>query len=251
MLTRIASHLTPLSDSELNPPSKPESNVVAAAHDQVMAFQKLSTTFELNAPPDRILSALVDTKASLETFGETPDSRTLPKFTAALELAIHSYIAAANATGEQRTSLLRTAEASLKEAKTCLQNYQQYVQENTPKPAGTPEQRVQEVTPKYLQQTPPSSTQQAVHQQEPRPTADPTKQTQQATVEFWSSPAGADIEMDGKHIGTTPATIAVQAGEHTITIRKRDFRAWQKTVDVKSGRLRVAAYMEQVGVTLH
>src|ERR1019366_3957834 len=51
---------------------------------------------------------------------------------------------------------------------------------------------------------------------------------QQATVEFWSSPAGADIEVDGKYIGSTPSTITVQAGEHTITMRKQDFGAWQK-----------------------
>lgn len=74
---------------------------------------------------------------------------------------------------------------------------------------------------------------------------------QQATVEFWSSPAGADIEVDGKYIGSTPSTITVQAGEHTITMRKQDFRTWQKTISVTSGNLRVAAYMEQVGVTIH
>src|ERR1039458_1093470 len=74
---------------------------------------------------------------------------------------------------------------------------------------------------------------------------------QQATVEFWSSPAGADIEVDGKYIGSTPSTIIVQAGEHTIKMRKQDFRTWQKTISVTSGNLRVAAYMEQVGVTIH
>ena len=248
MLARIASHLTQLSDSELNPPSKPESNVVAAARDQVMAFQKLSATFELNAPPDRILSALVDTKASLETFRETPESRALPKFTAALEQAIHSYVAAANATGEQRSSLLEGAEVKVWYAKKCFHNYQEYVQEITPKSAGTPDEGGRQGTPKYMQQTPPSSTQQTVvHQQEPAPSTP----VQQATVEFWSSPAGADIEVDGKHMGSTPSTVTVQAGEHTITMRKQDFGTWQKTIKVTSGNLRVAAYMQQVGVTLH
>jgi hypothetical protein len=70
-------------------------------------------------------------------------------------------------------------------------------------------------------------------------------------VEFWSSPAGADIEVDGKYIGSTPSTVTVQAGEHTITMRKQDFGTWQKTLKVTSGNLRVAAYMQQVGVTLH
>jgi PEGA domain len=74
---------------------------------------------------------------------------------------------------------------------------------------------------------------------------------QEAMVEFWSSPAGADIEVDGKYIGSTPSTVTVQAGEHTITMRKWDFGTWQKTMKVTSGNLRVAAYMQQVGVTLH
>ena len=74
---------------------------------------------------------------------------------------------------------------------------------------------------------------------------------QQATVEFWSSPAGADIEVDGKYIGSTPSTVTVQAGDHTITMRRQDCKTWQKTMKVTSGNLRVAAYMQQVGVTLH
>jgi hypothetical protein len=82
-----------------------------------------------------------------------------------------------------------------------------------------------------------------------RPPSSPS--VQQATVEFWSSPAGADIEVDGKYIGSTPSTVTVQAGEHTITMRKQDFGTWQKTIKVTSGNLRVAAYMQQVGVTLH
>ncbi len=74
---------------------------------------------------------------------------------------------------------------------------------------------------------------------------------QQAAVEFWSNPVGADIEVDGKYMGSTPSTITVQAGEHTITMRKQDFRTWQKTINVTSGNVRVAAYMDQVGVTIH
>jgi hypothetical protein len=73
---------------------------------------------------------------------------------------------------------------------------------------------------------------------------------EQANVEFWSDPAGADIEVDGKHVGTTPSTLMVPPGWHTVTMRKQDFRSWQKTIDVTSGSLRVAAYLQQVAVTL-
>jgi hypothetical protein len=91
---------------------------------------------------------------------------------------------------------------------------------------------------------------------QPAPSAAPRQAAssppfEQATVEFWSSPAGADIEVDGKYIGSTPSTVTVQSGEHAITMRKQDFGTWQKTIKVTSGNLKVAAYMEQVRVTLH
>jgi PEGA domain len=77
---------------------------------------------------------------------------------------------------------------------------------------------------------------------------DSTAPVQQATVEFWSRPAGADIELDGRYIGSTPSRIIVPAGEHTVTIRKQDFRTWQETVKVASRNVRVTAYLEQVRV---
>ncbi len=83
------------------------------------------------------------------------------------------------------------------------------------------------------------------------PQATPAVSTVQTAVEFWSSPAGAAIEVDGKYLGSTPSTISVSAGQHTIRMRKQDFQPWEKTIDVTPGNLRVAAYMQQVGITLH
>ncbi len=77
-----------------------------------------------------------------------------------------------------------------------------------------------------------------------------TPAVQQTAVEFWSSPAGADIEVDGKYLGSTPSTIPVSSGQHTIRMRKQDFQTWQKTIDVTPGNLRVAAYMQEVSITL-
>jgi hypothetical protein len=73
---------------------------------------------------------------------------------------------------------------------------------------------------------------------------------QQATVEFWSQPNGAGVELDGKYIGTTPSTVTVAAGQHTITMRKKGCGTWQKTIKVASQDVRVAAYMEQFRITL-
>jgi hypothetical protein len=70
------------------------------------------------------------------------------------------------------------------------------------------------------------------------------------TVEFWSQPTGAEIDIDNTFVGSTPSTIPLPSGEHTITIRKQDFRTWQKTLTVTSGSVRVATYMEQARATV-
>jgi hypothetical protein len=69
-------------------------------------------------------------------------------------------------------------------------------------------------------------------------------------VEFWSAPTGADVEIDGEYSGSTFSTIALLPGQHTITIRKKDFATWQRTIKVTSGNVRVAAYLEQVRATV-
>jgi opacity protein-like surface antigen len=78
----------------------------------------------------------------------------------------------------------------------------------------------------------------------------PTPPVQQSTVDFWSQPTGADVEVDGEYVGSTFSTIALLPGQHTITIRKKDFATWQRTIKVTSGNVRVAAYLEQVRATV-
>jgi hypothetical protein len=69
-------------------------------------------------------------------------------------------------------------------------------------------------------------------------------------VEFWSRPTGADVEVDGQYVGSTFSTIAIPRGEHTITVRMKDFAPWQRTIKITSGNVRVAAYLEQVRATI-
>jgi len=79
------------------------------------------------------------------------------------------------------------------------------------------------------------------------PRKDPVSQ---AVLDFWSSPLGADIYLDGGFIGQTPYSLIVSPGEHTITMRKKDFGTWQSKLQVAAGKRRVAAYMEQKTLTL-
>ena len=50
-----------------------------------------------------------------------------------------------------------------------------------------------------------------------------------------STPAGADINVDGKYMGSTPSTIQLVPGEHEVSIEKESLRPWQRTMTVSSG----------------
>jgi hypothetical protein len=50
-----------------------------------------------------------------------------------------------------------------------------------------------------------------------------------------STPPGAQIELDGRAIAITPATLTVEAGRRTIVVRKPGFAVWVKTTEVAAG----------------
>jgi PEGA domain len=50
-----------------------------------------------------------------------------------------------------------------------------------------------------------------------------------------SSPDGADITIDGKFVGSTPSSVQLKPGEHTIMIEKAGFKSWQRTMTVTGG----------------
>lgn len=64
-------------------------------------------------------------------------------------------------------------------------------------------------------------------------------------LDIWSTPAGADIFVDGTYVGRTPYTMTLSEGEHTIDLRKKDFAIWQRKVEVTEGKRRVGGYLEQ------
>jgi len=54
-------------------------------------------------------------------------------------------------------------------------------------------------------------------------------------VSFVSNPAGADIEVDGKFMGGTPAELPLASGLRTIRLSKKGFKPYQRTVQVLTG----------------
>ena len=63
-------------------------------------------------------------------------------------------------------------------------------------------------------------------------------------VAITSTPAGADIELDGAFVGSTPSTITVNPGDHTITVKKPGFAPWERKIKVTGGKVQISAELE-------
>jgi hypothetical protein len=67
----------------------------------------------------------------------------------------------------------------------------------------------------------------------------------QASLSVDSTPPGADIEIDGAFVGSSPSTIPITAGSHQIVVKKKGFAAWTRTLNVSGGTVHIAAELEQ------
>jgi hypothetical protein len=67
----------------------------------------------------------------------------------------------------------------------------------------------------------------------------------QASLVIDSTPAGADVEIDGAFVGNTPSTVTVAPGSHQITVKKKGFTDWTKTLNVTGGTVHLSAELEQ------
>jgi len=65
-----------------------------------------------------------------------------------------------------------------------------------------------------------------------------------AEIEVASTPARAEIQLDGNFVGNTPSTIGVAAGYHTIAINKNGYKLWERKIRVNGGKVSVVAELE-------
>jgi hypothetical protein len=65
--------------------------------------------------------------------------------------------------------------------------------------------------------------------------ASPSAASTMARVALESNPASADIEVDGKFVGSTPSEIQLTEGEHTISVKKAGFKDWERKLSVSGG----------------
>jgi hypothetical protein len=79
----------------------------------------------------------------------------------------------------------------------------------------------------------------------------PVRPQETGSVRILSSPAGAEIYLDGEYRGTTPATVTVvPAGNHTLEIRESGYERWSSPVTVRAGSmLNVSATLAAIPTT--
>jgi hypothetical protein len=72
-------------------------------------------------------------------------------------------------------------------------------------------------------------------------------QANTAQMEIASSPAGSDIELDGKFVGSTPSLVKVATGDHTIKLMKNGYATWERKVTTMSGSVRISPDLQPIG----
>ncbi len=65
-----------------------------------------------------------------------------------------------------------------------------------------------------------------------------------AQLEVSSTPGGADIEIDGNFVGSTPSTVGVAVGQHQVSVKKNGFKPWEREITVSSGHIKLDAALE-------
>jgi PEGA domain len=63
----------------------------------------------------------------------------------------------------------------------------------------------------------------------------------QASLNIDSIPSGADIEIDGAFVGSTPSTVSIAPGSYQIAVKKNGFTDWSKTLSVTGGAIHLNA----------
>lgn len=66
-----------------------------------------------------------------------------------------------------------------------------------------------------------------------------------AKVQISSTPSGADIEIDGSFMGSTPSAIKLTPGEHVLAVKKSGYKGWQRKIKVTGGDISLAAELEK------
>jgi hypothetical protein len=62
-----------------------------------------------------------------------------------------------------------------------------------------------------------------------------TNTTDFSSISVKSAPDGAEILVDGNFAGSTPSTLQLKSGEHTISVKKAGYVLWKRTITLSAG----------------
>ena len=74
-------------------------------------------------------------------------------------------------------------------------------------------------------------------------------QPRTAEIEIASNPSGSDIEIDGKFIGSTPSSVRLDLGEHTIKLSQNGYATWERKLTTVAGNVTISPELEPVVAT--
>ena len=75
---------------------------------------------------------------------------------------------------------------------------------------------------------------------------DDTVSSTSAKLQIDSTPSGADIEVDGNFVGSTPSDVQVAEGDHTVIVKKSGFKNWERKLKTSAGSsVHLGAEMEK------
>jgi hypothetical protein len=81
----------------------------------------------------------------------------------------------------------------------------------------------------------------------PTPAGDPAGSADEAKgrIEIQSTPADAEVYVDGKLVGTTPSAISLRVGPHRIRVITKGFKDWDREVEIlKDSEAHLKAILE-------
>lgn len=64
-------------------------------------------------------------------------------------------------------------------------------------------------------------------------------------LDVTSSPAGAEIEVNGNFVGNTPSAIHLEPGEYTVAVKKNGYTSWERKVKINGGNVTLVAELEK------
>ncbi len=77
----------------------------------------------------------------------------------------------------------------------------------------------------------------------------PSQTPAEVTLEANSTPPGADIELDGNFVGSTPSSVTVSPGEHTVKLTKSGYKPWERKIKVTGGNIKISPELEALTPT--